>query len=199
MTVPAYRVVIGSSTSDWTGWKEIYHLQEDNPVQRMLSKHQEVFQEELGTLRGHKARIYVKEVATPQFCKAQTVPPSLRVKELDRLVEKGILEPVQVSEWAAPIVPVVKPDKSVRICRGLKLTINQVSKLDRYLIPQIEDLFATLAGGETFTKLDMSQVHQQIVLEEESKTYTVINTHHGFHRYNRPPIGITSAPGISSR
>ena len=29
-------------------------------------------------------------------------------KELDRLLSEGIIEPVQFSDWAAPIVPIVK-------------------------------------------------------------------------------------------
>ena len=64
-------------------------------------------------------------------------------KELDRLVEEGTLEPVEFSEWAAPIVAVLKHDKqSVRICGEFKQTINPIAKLDRYPIPSIEDLFA---------------------------------------------------------
>ncbi|MDD9818931.1 MAG: RNase H-like domain-containing protein, partial [Gammaproteobacteria bacterium] len=183
-------------------WKEIHHLQTTDPVERILLKHEEVFRKGLGTLRGYKAKIYVDKQATPRFCKARSVPYSLRVKveeELDRLVQEGILEPVQFSEWAAPIVPVIKPDKSVRICGDFKLTVNQASKLDRYPIPRIDDLFATLAGGESFTKLDMSQAFQQILLDEESKSYVVINTHKGLFRYNRLPFGVSSAPGIFQR
>ena len=48
------------------------------------------------------------------------------------------------------------------------MTVNQASKLDRFAIPKIEDLFAKLAGGQVFTKLDMSQAYQQILLQEES-------------------------------
>ena len=37
--------------------------------------------------------------------------------EHDRLVKYGILTPVEVADWAAPIVPILKSDKkSVRIC-----------------------------------------------------------------------------------
>ena len=68
----------------------------------------------------------------------------MRVKveqELDHLVNEGILEQVQFADWAAPIVPVLKNEgQSVRIC--FRLTINQASRLDRYPIPRIEDLFA---------------------------------------------------------
>ena len=86
--------------------------------------------------------------------------------------------------------------KSIRICGDFKLTVNTASKLDRYPIPKIDDLVATLAGGERFTKLDMSQAYLQLVLSEDSKQYVVINTHKGLFRYNRFPFGIASAPGI---
>ena len=36
----------------------------------------------------------------------------------------------------------------------LQTTVNQVSKLDSYPIPKVEDLLATLGGGEKFTKLE---------------------------------------------
>ena len=76
-----------------------------------------------------------------------------------------IIEPVQFSDWASPVVPVLKQDKkTVRLCGDFKLTVNKVSKLDKYPIPKIEDLFAQLAGGKAFTKLDdISQAYQQLV------------------------------------
>ena len=40
-------------------------------------------------------------------------------KELDRLVKEGTLEPVEFSEWALPMVAVLKPDKTkCAIMRG---------------------------------------------------------------------------------
>ena len=42
--------------------------------------------------------------------------------------------------------------------------VNQASMLDRYQIPKAEYLFATLAGGKSFTKLELSQAYQQIEL-----------------------------------
>ena len=60
----------------------------------------------------------------------------------------------------------------------------------------MEDLFATLAGGKTFTKLHLSQTYQQIELEKSSKNYVVINTQKGLFRYTRFPYGVASASGI---
>ena len=117
--------------------------------------------------------------------------------ELDRLVAEGTLEPVDYSDWAAPIVAVLKSDrKSVRICGDFRITVNPVSKLNRYPIPKAEDLFATLERGKTLTKLDLSQAYQQLKLDEGSRKYVVINTHKGLFRYTRLPYGISSAPGI---
>ena len=120
--------------------------------------------------------------------------------ELGCLVNKGTLEPVQFSDWAAPIVVVLKSDKSsICICSDFKQTVNPVSKLDKYPIPKVEDLFATLAGGRVFSKVNLSQAYQQLLLDEESKKLMVINTQKGLFRYTRLPFGISSAPGIFQR
>ena len=71
-------------------------------------------------MKGFKAKIYVDPNATPRFNPARSTPYALRDKvdqELTRLQEERTLEPVEVSKWAAPIVPVLKRDKqSVCIC-----------------------------------------------------------------------------------
>ena len=171
-------------------------------LDEVIKKHSPLFTEKLGTLSGYKAKIQVDPMAVPRF-KARSIPYSIKVKveeELTRLVAEGILEPVTFSDWAAPIVAIRKSDKqSVRICGDYKMSVNPVSKLDRYPIPRVEDLFATLSGGESFSKIDLSQAYNQVLLDEDSKQYTVINTHKGLFRYNRLPFGINSAPGIFQR
>ena len=77
--------------------------------------------------------------------------------------------------------------------------MNPVSKLDRYPIPKVEDLFAALAGGKVFSKINLTKAYQQLPLDDASKEYVVINTHKGLFRYTRLPFGISSAPGISNR
>ena len=73
-------------------WKEIHHLR-GGGLQELLERHGEVFQAELGTLRGYEAKIHVDPGAKPQFCKSRTVPYALREKveqELDCLTMEGI-------------------------------------------------------------------------------------------------------------
>lgn len=56
-----------------------------------------------------------------------------------------------------------------------------------------------LAGGKTFTKVDISHGYQQLLLDEESKQYVMINTHKGLFKYNRLVFGVASSPAIFQR
>ena len=49
------------------------------------------------------------------------------------------MEKVRYSEWAAPIVPVVKPDKSIRVCGDYKVTINSALEVDQHPLPNPEE------------------------------------------------------------
>ena len=138
----------------------------------------------------------------PCFCNFRSIPFSHRSRveqEPEHLQRSGVIEPVQFSDWAASIVPIVKPNGSVRICGDFKLPVNKVAKLDTYPLPKIDDLFSQLAGGKHFSKLDLANAYLQIALDEESKQYVVINTHKGLYRYNCLPFGIHSAPVIFQR
>lgn len=96
--------------------------------------------------------------------------------DFQRLVEEKIIERVQFAEWAAPIVPVKKPDGSIQISGDYKLIVNRASSVEQYPIPKVEELFAQLAGGQKFSELDMSHAYQQIVLAESAKKYVISNT-----------------------
>ena len=107
-----------------------------------------------------------------------------------------MLEKVEFSDWATPIVPVLKPDGSVCICGDYKITINPVLDVPEHPMPTADDLFTQLNGGEKFSKLDLSSAYQQVLLDEESKQYVTINTHLGLFRYTRLPFGVASSPAI---
>ncbi len=171
-------------------------------VKEIVSTYKNVFEKDLGTIKGFKAKFNVKPDAQPKFFKSRSVPftmKSLVETELNRLVSEKIISPVQSSQWAAPIVPVLKQNGSVRICGDFKVTINQVTEIESYPLPRVEELFAAMSGGKQFTKLDLSQAYLQIELEEESKQFVTINTHQGLFQFNRLPFGVSSAPAIFQR
>ena len=94
--------------------------------------------------------------------------------ELDELEASGAIEPVMHSDWAAPIVPVPKKNGKFRICGDYKVAINQELDVEQYPLPKPEYLFATLAGGKKFSKLDLSQAYQQLPLDDEKQMDSVL-------------------------
>lgn len=171
-------------------------------VKAIFTDYQDIFTTELGLMKGPPASLHLKDGAIPKFCKARSLPYALRDKvslELDRLVSLGVLSPVSHSDWATPIVPVLKKDGSVRICGDFKVTLNPACAVEQYPIPVIEDMFAALSGGECFSTLDLRDAYSQVPLDEAARKLCVINTHKGLFCYNRLPFGISSAPSIFQR
>ncbi|XP_037572197.2 uncharacterized protein LOC119454302 [Dermacentor silvarum] len=126
---------------------------------------------------GPTGKQHMKEGAVPRFLRARSVPFALRKAvsaEIDRLVEQGVLSPVSVFEWAAPVVPVVKKNGDLRLGGDFKLTGNPATHLEQYLLPKLPH-------------------------DEEAKNITVINTHQGLYSYNRLVFGISSAPALFQR
>ena len=141
----------------------------------------------------------MKENAQPIFCKARPVPYAVKESvenEFSEMEKRGIMYKVPTREWSTPLVVIPKPDKSVRICGDYKVTVNREISEERYPIPSTEDLFATLAGGKKFTKLDLSQAYTQLEVDEKSQELLTVNTHMGLFRYRRLAYGVSSSPAI---
>ena len=184
-------------------WHQISNIQQANPpkpkLEDIVQQFPKLFDGKLGTINGFTAELKVKENAPPQYFKPRTVPYALRDKveaEIQRLEREGVLKKVESSDWATPIVPVLEPDGTIRICGDFKVTLNQYLDVPEYPMPTSEELFTKLNGGELFTKLDLSHAYQQVVLDEKSQPYVTITTHLGLYRYTRLPFGVAAAPAI---
>lgn len=109
----------------------------------------------------------------------------------------GIVKKVKFSEWATPIVPVPKKDGHVRLCGDYKVTLNPHLKVDQHSKP--EEIFASLAGGKRFVKLDLSHTYKQMETEKDSQPYVTVNTHQGLYCYLILRFGVVSAPALFQR
>ena len=87
----------------------------------ILEQYQEVFSEELGTFTGPKIKLITDPQVAPKFYKPRPLPYAMRDKEqqLKSLQAAGIIEAIQVSDWTAPIVPVLKQGKKPFVCVGI--------------------------------------------------------------------------------
>jgi len=186
---------------DWKSLGVATVQQVPSQTDALRRKYADVFHGE-GIIRPFNASLHLNRHAVPWFHRPRSVPFALRDavgRELDRLEASGILQKVRHSRWPAPIVAVPKKDGQIRLCGDFKVTINPVLQVDKYPLPKPDDLFATLVGGQSFTKLDLRQAYQQMELEDEAKELVTINTHQGLYQFNRLPFGVASAPALFQR
>ncbi|GFW25641.1 uncharacterized protein K02A2.6 [Trichonephila clavipes] len=79
----------------------------------------------------------------------RTVPFALKGRvenEIDRLEKEGIIEKVDSSEWATPVVPVVKSDGSIRLCADYSATLNPNLIVPQHPLPRLDEIFASDAS-----------------------------------------------------
>ena len=106
---------------------------DQNKLKEILAKHEAVFDGKLGKVEGTYVTLCVETEAKPKYFKPMSVPYMLKKKigdKLGRQEREGTISPVEFSQWATAIVPILKADQSVRICVDYKVTINPVTKLD---------------------------------------------------------------------
>ena len=85
----------------------------DKQWQQVTDQYPEVFHEELGSMKGVKARIQVPECVLHMYFQLRWlayVPQEAVVREIERLQAAGTIVPVTYSEWATSILPIAKTE-----------------------------------------------------------------------------------------
>ena len=149
-------------------------------------------------IEGFEADLVIKN-ERPIFKKAYTVPLRLKDKVLDHLTSlenSGIITPIQASEYASPVIALIKKDNDIRLVVDCKASINKIIVPNTYPLPLAQDIFATLSGCTVFCKLDLAGAYTQLKLSSRSKQIMTINTIKGLYTYNRLPQGAASSAAI---
>ena len=171
-------------------------------LENLFNKYPKVFSSGLGKIENLQASLALRQDAKPVFFKARPVAFAVRdavSKEIDKLVSENVLEKVDHSEWATPIVPVKKSGGNVRLCGDYKITVNPNLIIDEHPLPTVEELFANVAGGDKFSKIDLSQAYLQLEVNPCCREILTLSTHKGLFRPTRLMYGVASAPAIFQR
>ena len=134
-----------------------------------------------------KTESHIRPDAIP-FClyNPRKIPHPLIAKvksQIETMLQQGVISPVTApTKWCAGIVPVLKPNGSVRICVDLT-HLNKAVQRD----------------SKIFSKLNANSGFWPIPLDDESKLLTTFVTLFGRFCFNRLPFGISSAPEIFQR
>ena len=172
---------------------------EKQDLTQTLDKYPILFNGQLGLFKQNKVHLDLIDNARPFHSKPYAVPHlhlDTFKKELDRLVEIGVLSPTGATEWAAGTFIVPKKDGRVRWVSDFR-QLNKNIRRRKYPIPRIHDILNRRRGYKYFTKIDISMQYYAFELDDESKEICTIVTPFGKYKYNRLPMGVSQSPDIA--
>ncbi len=91
-----------------------------------------------------------------------------------------------------------KKDRTHRFCVDYR-ALNEVTKLDTYPLPRVDDLLDQLGGAKFFTTLDLASGFWQIRVAKESQEKTAFVVPQGLFEFRVMPFGLTNAPAVLQR
>lgn len=72
--------------------------------------------------------------------------------------------------------------------------LNEITEVQNFPIPLIDDILNGLSGCFYFTTLDIKNAFSQILMEESSKDYTAFTVNNFQYRWCRMPQGLAASP-----
>ncbi len=107
------------------------------------------------------------------------------------------MEP-STSPWSSSVVPIVRPDQSIRLCVDYR-KLNTVTTPDPYYIPTVDELISKVGEAAFLTKLDLAKGFYQVPVQESDKEKTAFITPWGKFQFTKMPFGLRNAPSTFQR
>jgi ribonuclease HI/transposase InsO family protein len=141
------------------------------------------------------------EGAKPFRQKLRHINPKLAgqiQKELQKMVDAGIIAPIRYSSWMSNLVVVRKKNGDIRLCVDFR-NLNQMSLKDNYPLPNMEHLLQRVTGAGMMSMLDGFSGYNQVLLKREDQLKTAFTTPWGTFMYLRMPFGLMNAGATFQR
>ena len=118
---------------------------------------------------------------------------------MDHMVEVGIIEPIEESEWISPIVIHDKMEiGEVRICVDLR-KLNDACLHDPFPTPFTDEVLESIGRQEMYSFTDGFLGYHQVRIAQEYRHKTTFVTEWGCYQYTVMNFGLKNAPAIFSR
>lgn len=136
------------------------------------------------------------------------IPQSLHAtvdKYMQKWIEQGRVVPAPTNcIYNNPLLVAPKKDEAgkmtgVRICLDVRKLNQHLVENDRFQIPRINEMLATLAGGRIFGEFDLSEAYFQFKLSPASRPYTAFQWKKQQYMLISCPYGIKHIPSLFQR
>ncbi|GJX51526.1 reverse transcriptase domain-containing protein [Tanacetum coccineum] len=191
---------------------------------KVLQSHKRAIAWKLSDIKGinpefctHK--ILMEEDYTPAVQHQRRVNPKIHdviKKEVEKLLDAGLIYPISDSPWVSPIhcVPkkggftVVENEQNelipTRLVTGWRVCIdyrklNEATRKDHFPLPFMDQMLERLAGNEYYCFLDGFSGYFQIPIDPNDQEKTTFTCPYGTFAYRRMPFGLCNAPGTFQR
>ena len=144
----------------------------------------------IGKLPGGKYHIQLKPDAQSVEHPPRAVPEKKKAAYKEELESSAC--PVQGhTDWINGVVPVSKPDRSIRLCLDPK-DLNNSIKRNQYCSKTIDEVSPELHRGKYFTLGDAASGYWMVELDNESSLLTTFNTPWEKYKCLRLPLVLKS-------
>lgn len=171
----------------------------DKQCKRLCSifhNNKQVFQNKIGTIPNYLATFELMDEPVYNH-KVYPCPEKLQSKMQDyisELLDKDIIEYAN-SNFISPLIPIKKPDGSIRGCLDLR-TLNTYVKNRRTAPQTMEQILKRFSSKKFFSTFDISSGYQNILVEESLRDYLAFNFNGQTYRYKKLPFGLKTSQAI---
>ncbi len=144
--------------------KKYLNDNQHHKLQHLLAKNKKLFDWSLGVYPHQKVHIDLLPKLVHRAYPVPWVQEQTFKKELQHMVDIGILEECRASEWALSCFIVAKRDGRVRQISDL-CSLNKYIKGKQYLLPIIHEIMQQISGYNHFTKLNISMQYHSFELD----------------------------------